>query len=328
MKRCPVCETQLEEIIPEFCEICGWDVGEDLTLQPILNMPDEEDIARYKKRVENARKIWGKRQEERVSFEKKLQEVKKEEMQNIPILEQEPISQENLNDNMVFVEGGTFTMGDTSSVQSTHEVTLDSFYIGKYPVTQKEYREVMGYNPSRNRGDNNPVELVTWFDAIAYANKLSEQEGFTPYYNLSDLTKYLFRKKIRNAFVTILGGNGYRLPLDIEWEFAARGGIKSKGYKYSGSNNIDEVAYYYGNSSSRTHSVGEKKANELGIFDMSGNVSEWCWDLYSTEYSEKGRMVRGGSYVLYEPIMSIYDKCGLNPSDDYGVVGFRLVRSY
>lgn len=171
LKRCPVCETQLEEIIPEFCEICGWDVREDLTLQPILNMPDEEDIARYKKRLKNARKIWGKRQEERVSFEKKLQEV--EEM----ISKQNDINQINSDDKMVFVKGGTFTMGDnfgdgTNWEKPIHEVELSSFLMSKYQVTQKDYANLMGYNPSKFVGDNNPVEQVTWYDAIKYANKL------------------------------------------------------------------------------------------------------------------------------------------------------------
>ncbi len=105
MKKCPVCNNQLPELIPEFCDVCGWDVGEDLTLQPILNMPDEEDIARYKRRLENAKKIWEKKLEKESLLEKKLQEVEKEKTQTIVIPEQMVISQKNTNDNMIFVEG-------------------------------------------------------------------------------------------------------------------------------------------------------------------------------------------------------------------------------
>ena len=134
--------------------------------------------------------------------------------------------------------GDTFGDGDESQ-QPTHSVTLDSFYMSKYEVTQKEYREIMGYNPSNFSGDNNPVEQVTWYDAVMYANKLSEKEGLAPYYNISIVTKW--GDVIANATVTIVGGKGYRLPTESEWEYAARGGNQSKGYKYSGSNNIDEA---------------------------------------------------------------------------------------
>ena len=155
---------------------------------------------------------------------------------------------------MVFVEGGTFKMGSNNGdwdERPEHSVTLDSYYIGQTEVTQKLWRIVMGNNPSYFKGDDLPVERVSWYacqDFIAKLNKIT--------------------------------GENFRLPTEAEWEFAARGGVKSKGYTYSGSNNIDDVAWYYRNSNNRSHPVASKLPNELGIYDMSGNVSEWCQDLF------------------------------------------------
>ncbi len=158
---------------------------------------------------------------------------------------------------MVFVEGGTFEMGsnDYDNEKPVHRVTVSDFYIGKYEVTQKEWQEVMGNNPSRNKGDDLPVENVSWNDIQDYLQRLNAKTG----------------------------GN-YRLPTEAELEYAARGGNKSHGYEYSGSNTLDNVAWYYDNSGSKTHSVGTKQPNELGIYDMSGNVWEWCNDWYGENY--------------------------------------------
>ncbi len=242
----------------------------------------------------------------------------------------------------VLVEGGTFNMGDTfgdgaSDQKPTHRVTLDSFYMSKYEVTQKEYRELMGYNPSSFSGDNNPVEVVNWYDAVIYANKLSEKEGIKPYYNISNVIKD--GNKIRNATVTIAGGKGYRLPTESEWEYAARGGNQSKGYKYSGSNNVDEIAEYEGNNDESTNPVGGKKANELGIYDMSGNVCEWCWDWYGLigtsnktnptgRVSGDSRVVRGGGWFSSESEATVNYRSSSTPGSYDFDAGFRLVRSY
>lgn len=243
-------------------------------------------------------------------------------------------------DDYVLVEGGTFNMGYTfgdeeEDKKPTDNVTLDSFYMSKYEVTQKEYTELMDYNPSKFSGDNLPVEQITWYNAVMCANKLSEKRKLKPYYNISSITKD--GNAIINAQVTIVGGKGYRLPTESEWEYAAKGGKLSKNYMYSGSNNVDEVAWYASNSNKKTQMVGEKKANELGIYDMSGNVWEWCWNgpyrsSYKTntteDYGSAIRVSRGGGWGVDEsflPVTFIY----YSRSDNYGSLkGFRLVRSY
>ncbi len=195
---------------------------------------------------------------------------------------------DRLVSNMVYVEGGTFTMGATSEQGSdadsdekpAHSVTLSSYYIGKYEVTQAEWKAVMGSNPSNFTGDDNlPVECVSWNDCQEFIKKLNAKTGLK-----------------------------FRLPTEAEWEYAARGGNKSRGFKYAGSNNIADVAWYQGNNGSKTtHAVGTKQPNELGLYDMSGNVWEWCGD-WNGSYSSASqtnpmgassgsdRVIRGGSW--------------------------------
>ncbi|MEK4348609.1 formylglycine-generating enzyme family protein [Paenibacillus sp. FSL P4-0184] len=222
---------------------------------------------------------------------------------------------ETSNDN-VFVKGGTFI--DTKS--NYNGATLSSFYIGKYEVTQKEWIEVMESNPSEFKGDNLPVEMVSWYDVVEYCNKRSIKEGLTPYYNI-DKNKIDTNNKSENDnikwTVTINeGANGYRLPTEAEWEYAAGGGQLSKSYTYSGSNNADEVAWYWKNAgdkylsgewnwpiiennNNKTKNVGVKQPNELGLYDMSGNVREWCWNWYGDRGSDVGsyRVVKGGGWI-------------------------------
>jgi len=221
---------------------------------------------------------------------------------------------------MVFVEGGTFTMGCTdgecqelkgfkTNDVPAHEVTVDGFYIGMYEITQAQWRTVMGKNPSQFEGDSFPVKLVSWLEIQEFIAKLN-----------------------------ILTGKNYRLPTEAEWEFAARGGVKSKGYKYSGSNNIDEVAWYSENSNKKTRRVGTKTPNELGIYDMSGNVFEWCSD-WLGEYSEttqtnpqgpssgKDRIIRGGDYLNNTSRARISSRVAWLPGFSPNDFGFRLACS-
>ena len=187
---------------------------------------------------------------------------------------------------MVKVEAGTFMMGATSEMKDpydnekpVHQVTLtNDYYMGMYEVPQALWEAVMGSNPSEYKGDNLPVEMVSWNDCQEFISKLNS-----------------------------LTGRKFRLPTEAEWEYAAHGGKKSRGYQYSGNSNISDVAWYDGNSGSKPHPVGTKQANELGIYDMSGNVYEWCSDWYGSYSSSSqtnptgadsgsGRVVRGGSW--------------------------------
>ena len=193
--------------------------------------------------------------------------------------------------NMVRVEGGTFQMGSNTndSEKPIHTVKVKSFSIGNYPVTQKEWFEIMGTNLSNFKGDNLPMEMVSWFDAVEYCNKRSVREGLTPAYSDSG-----------NNITCNWKANGYRLPTEAEWEYAARGGNGSPGnYAYAGSNNVDSVAWYIGNSVGSTKPVGTKAPNSLGLYDMSGNVWEWCWDWYGKYSSGAQNDPRGASSGTY-----------------------------
>ena len=215
---------------------------------------------------------------------------------------------------MVKVEAGTFMMGATSEMKDSygwekpvHQVTLtNDYYMGKYEVTQALWEAVMGSNPSYFKGDNLPVEKMSWNDCQEFISKLNSMTG---------------RK--------------FRLPTEAEWEYAARGGKKSRGYQYSGSSNISDVAWYDGNSGSKTHPVGTKQANELGIYDMSGNVYEWCLDWYGSYSSSSqtnptgagsgvGRVGRGGSWYYNAGVCRSSCRIGITPVDRYYGLGLRL----
>ncbi len=217
---------------------------------------------------------------------------------------------------MVAVKGGTFTMGASSGdsdaydwEKPAHSVTLGDYYIGKFEVTQELWEAVMGGNPSYFKGSNLPVEQVSWDDCQTFIRKLNS-----------------------------LTGANFRLPTEAEWEYAARGGSKSKGYKYSGSNNINDVAWYTGNSGSNTHAVGTKSPNELGIYDMSGNVWEWCQDWYGSyssgsqtnptgPSSASNRVTRGGSWCYDAQDCRVSNRSSLTPDSRYSFLGFRVVVS-
>ena len=222
-----------------------------------------------------------------------------------------PLTVNGVSFDMVYVEGGSFDMGATyeqggdawDNEKPVHRVTLSGYYIGMYEVTQELWEAVMGSNPSYFKGAQNPVESVSWNDCQEFVSRLDSLTGMT-----------------------------FRLPTEAEWEYAARGGNKSLHYKYSGSDNIDDVAWYWDNSGYYgTHAVGTKSPNELGIYDMSGNVWEWCsdgWGDYSAEAqtnpqgpsSDSLRVLRGGRWGSRARYCRVSNR-------DYGNFDYSLSRS-
>ncbi|MEA5138568.1 formylglycine-generating enzyme family protein [Arcicella rigui] len=218
----------------------------------------------------------------------------------------------------IFVEGGAFNMGgtdpDTLFIElPVHNVILSDFYIGKYEITQSQWFAVMGSNPSyfSKFCDNCPVEQVSWDDAQEFLSKLNK-----------------------------LTGKSYRLPTEAEWEFAARGGNKSKGYLYSGSNDINKVAWYTINSDNQIHEVGLLSGNELGINDMTGNVNEWCFDWYSSDYYKISpinnpinksvdvyKVYRGGGWNWEPKFSRNSNRAAIEPTVRYYNIGFRVAYS-
>jgi formylglycine-generating enzyme required for sulfatase activity len=220
-----------------------------------------------------------------------------------------------INYEFILVDGGSFLMGSNDGYeeeQPIHKVRLSSYYLGKTVVTQKLWKFIMGNNPSIFKGDNHPVENISWQDAqefLHHINKLSE--------------------------------NRFRLPTEAEWEFACRGGNLSKQFRYSGSDKLDEVGWFELNSNETTHAVGEKNPNELGFLDMNGNVSEWCSDLMNMSYYSQspeldpkgpalgnGRSLRGGGWVTDEFDSRSACRNAFVENGKSSYCGIRLVRCF
>ena len=270
----------------------------------------------------------------------------------LPLNYKKTYSNFSITKNMVFIKGGTFLMGSNrnSEIESPiHEVTLNSFFLGKYQVTQKEWEKVVGNNPSKFLESDSPIETITWYDAVKFCNKISIKEGLQPCYCVNGDNN---SKNWGDRFIPEVNwkADGYRLPTEAEWEYAAKGGNlpndlarrngKKTYYKYSGSNNIDEVAWYNNNSDRKPHSVGKKNPNELGIYDLSGNVFEWCWDCYNehdinfkTQTNPHGadtgnyRMFRGGCWRLESDDCLVSNRIFIWPSESNSSISLRLLRS-
>jgi formylglycine-generating enzyme required for sulfatase activity len=251
---------------------------------------------------------------------------------------------------MVWIPAGTFTMGtpetesDRGSSETQHQVTLtQGFYMGKYQVTQERYQAVMGTNPSNftnavspeTSTANRPVEQVSWYDAVEFCNKLSEQEGLTPVYTITGRTPATGYPITAATVTPDWGKNGYRLPTEAQWEYACRAGTET-AYN-TGATISDSTGWYTNNSGGRTHSVGEKPANVWGLYDMHGNVWEWCWDWYGTydsgvqndptgAVSGNSRVLRGGSWNDNGQYLRSAFRGDDYPSIRAYDFGFRLVR--
>jgi formylglycine-generating enzyme required for sulfatase activity len=264
-------------------------------------------------------KIWLKFGTHLVKFEKDemslVENITVAQSTRRPIVFDLKVSNDPFENQMVFVKGGSFRMGDTfgdgiKEERPIHQVTLNDFYISKYEVTQAQWKTIMGNNPSHFAGcDECPVERISWLDIMEFIAKLNE-----------------------------LTGKFYRLPTEAEWEYAAKGGQESRGFRYAGRNNINFVAWYSGNSGGRTHPVGKMEPNELGLYDMSGNVWEWVYDWFdfytdTPKINPTGpkdgdfKIVKGGSWFGYIGGSRVACRGSDDQSNKRSYIGFRVAKS-
>jgi len=238
---------------------------------------------------------------------------------------------------MVKIQAGTFTMGSPNDEQGRdreyegpqHQVTLSAFSMSKFPITQAEYQEIMGVNPSNFIGPTLPVEKVSWLNAVDYCNKRSVAEGLAPVYTING-----------NNVTWNREANGYRLPTEAEWEYACRAGTQTPYYTGT---TVDEAAWHSGNSKTgyeynQTHPVGEKLPNAWGLYDMHGNVYEWCWDWFGKYTAEaktnptgpdtgSRKVYRGGSWVFGAIMTRSAQRASQGQAHRFYGTGFRVVRS-
>ena len=240
-------------------------------------------------------------------------------------------------DDMVLVTGGTYNMGDEFGdgeryERPVHEMTVNSFYMGKYEITQQQWQNVMGTNTSSIKGDMLPVTNITFYNMLKFCNQMSTTQGFQSVYTING-----------NRVKIDVEANGYRLPTEAEWEYACKGGASSRNTKFSGSDNTDDVCWYSGNSERTTHPVGQKSPNEIGLYDMNGNVWEACYDWWDPgQYTRESRspgkyplgptrgsrkIRRGGGYSDRETNCTVSSRHHFRPNAPSKIVGFRIVRN-
>ena len=271
---------------------------------------------------------------------KRLLEENSDDEDIMEYLEIEEVTSKEQNPDMVFVQGGRYT---PSFFNEEREVK--DLYVSKYQTTQIRWREMMGTNPSNFKGDRRPVEQIFWIEALEYCNKLSEQYGLQPVYKIENdkLVAIIHNdgKEVYPDLADFSKTEGYRLPTELEWEWFARGGeiaIQDGTFdcEYSGSNKISEVAWYEYNSGDETHTVGTKKANQLGLYDCSGNVWEWCYDTDTDGYLLEERpfvfdegssdmRIKGGSWSDGSGYCEVVKRYSLSYPDYEN--GFRVVRT-
>lgn len=264
-----------------------------------------------------------------------------------------PLTLEMLEDHMVFVEGGEFMMGGESGHEDSkpsYPVHLDNFCLCRYPVTQTLWKAVMDTDPEELAFPHpqRPVERVSWYDAVDFCNRLSDQMGYQRVYTIDrdrpDPNNQNDSDKLKWIVSRIEGANGFHLPTEAEWEYAARGGRYAQSYEYAGSPNPNEVAWWDRTSQDFTQPVGLRIPNALGLFDMTGNVREWVWDWFGSNYYEtcaqqgmapnpsgptqgEFRGVRGGSwYLSYDDDLRVAFRLTYNPVVRDFNVGFRVSR--
>jgi formylglycine-generating enzyme required for sulfatase activity len=240
---------------------------------------------------------------------------------------------------MIRVDGGTYLQGSAETQyaanERVHATTVSPFYIAETETTQKLWGAIMGKNPSKFRGEERPVEYVSWLDAVLFCNELSAREGLEGAYTIEE-----------GVVTWNRAANGYRLPTEAEWEFAARGGSRAASAEtplarapYAGGTEADIVAWYDRNSAKSTQPVGRKEPNELNLYDMSGNVWEWCWDWYGEypkaevadfEGAPKGagqKVLRGGAWFTPAHLLRVTYRYWNAPTFRVNSVGFRLARN-
>lgn len=251
-------------------------------------------------------------------------------------------------DGLVLVKGGAFR--NAKSAFYGRGIRVPDFYIGRYEVTQQEWMAVMGTNPSANQGDRLPVEGVSWYDCIGYCNARSVREGLTPYYTIRkgapDINNADSLDDVKWVVRVNEGSNGYRLPTEVEWEYAASGGQRSRSYAYPGADNVDDIAWYWKNAGdvyltgiwswqalvknhNKPQPVGGKAPNELGLYDMGGNVREWCWDAQAGDSIGvvTGRIWKGGGWIGADFCCAPSFRAEHSASGKGPDQGFRICRS-